>query len=203
MSKIAVDIDDTLYSFEDAAREECIRRGTPAHLNVAYHAWGDWRTPPDFLGVEEWMDVIEAVHHHETILEQQPYLHAADVLWDLVSWGHTLSYISSRDTSTERATRAWLRDCGFPIDGDGAEYLVTGYADKLAYLHDHDVLIDDRPKTLVTWVYQYGLHSARQGFALAKDLNRNLTDVPRIYVSPTWEGLRSGLVKKGFLDERE
>lgn len=218
MSLIAVDIDDTLYSFADAAREECIRRHDAsedgevrrAYGSVAYLPWTSWRVPPDLLGRNKWMNVIEAVHQTDVILSREPYANSVQVINELYDEGHQIDYVSSRHDRTVKATKAWLIEKGFPLDGrsrleahtdngPAARYLETGYTDdKAALLKWHSCLIDDRCKSLVEFVFTPAAE-AHFGFGLQKDFNHNLTDIPGIYISPTWMGLRAGLVSKGFL----
>ena len=202
MSHIAVDIDDTLYDFNAAARAEVLRRG---HDVAAYAHWGDWRMPHDLLGAKEWMSVIEAVHTDDSIIAQTPYDDAAETCQELIRRGHKLIYITTRAESCYGATHEWLTNNDFPVGGeDGRAKLVIppGYGDKMPFLQGFEVLIDDRPKTAVQFAYTPS-DRVRWAFMLMKPYNHNLTDVPNIFVSPTWYGIREGLARKGFLGPRE
>lgn len=212
MSLIAVDVDDTLYSFTDTAREELMkraqdrrRRSRPkrdVYERAAYASWPDWRAPVDMLGSTRWVDVINSCHADDVILSRTPFEGAADVCLTLQEAGHKLIYLTSRQDHTFDATERWLVQNGFIYYDEGldAKLACTG-PDKLPYLNEvqPSVLIDDRPSTLVRFVFGPAA-CARFAFAKKTDYNHNLTDVPGIYVSPTWSGIRDGLRKKGFLD---
>lgn len=206
MSTIAIDVDDTLYSFRDAARDELMRLAfhpevpkdeQEIYQRAAYATWVDWRTPADLLG-HRWMDVIDKCHEDEVILSREPFAGAVDVCVELFKEGHDLRYITSRKTHTKTATAHWLRSKGFPLGVDflnqkTARLYVTG-PDKMEYLKDCSALIDDRPSTVIRYLYQPG-PCVHFPFVKAGEWNHNLTDVPGVYVAPTWAGIRHGLVK--------
>ncbi|MGH9960536.1 MAG: 5' nucleotidase, NT5C type [Pyrinomonadaceae bacterium] len=197
MALIAVDIDDTLYSFSEAARDECLSRG---HDVAAYTQWNDWRAPVDMLGPDEWADVIKSVHTHRIIRSRRAFPGASEILWGLHEAGHDIFYISTRSPDTAGATRDWLSENFFPRP----KRLVATLDDKQQYLESAEFLIDDRPKTLVQ--YCFGNYSIEEltkrprAFALQTLYNHNLTDVPGIFVSPTWRGFAKGFRKAGLLD---
>lgn len=218
MATIAVDIDDTLYSFCDLARkvltEEAFRTGDERRTVAAYAPWPEWRSPVDLLGLDEWMRIIGLCHDDEMILAQRPYDGAVEVLWELVDAGHDLLYISNRATETRLATQRWLVEQGFPIDVEWTEdecaTLVVTAEDKKPYIAHCQYLIDDRPKTQVAFLTDPDWHADNRGtstaqrkvFSLAKEFNRGLTDVPGIYLAPTWIGIRHFLVKEGLIKEQ-
>jgi len=156
------------------------------------------------------MEVLDIVHSPDVILAQTPYPLAKEVLDDLVKQ-HDIFYISNRDEKAAGATEEWLSHWEFPE----AE-LIAMMDDKQPYLSECQYLIDDRAKTLVqfvedfNWKYTYGSISTpdsdgsneRKAFGLLFDYNRALTDVPNIYLAPTWAGIRYYLEKKGVLDGR-
>jgi hypothetical protein len=207
MAKIAVDVDDTLYSFTALAREVCAEQaeetGDKVLERAAYAPWTEWRTPPDLLGLDKWLDIIELCHDDDMILSREPYPSSQDVLYELHDQGHDIRYVSTRATEREGATNEWLNLNEFP---PGELYCVG--QDKSEALRECRYLIDDRPKNLIQFVYNTGWgedhteEEARIGFGLMTEFNRALTDVPRIYLAPpaNWRLLRHYLQKTGVLE---
>jgi hypothetical protein len=193
VAKIAIDIDSTLYDFASLAcqtmGEIAEERGDERLRNAAYSTtWTEWRTPIDLAGEEAWNEVVDRCHKPEVILAQRAYVGAREELWDLDDAGHELVYVSNRNPSTFDATDAWLAVWAFP---EGK--LLCHSEDKLMSIRDCQYLIDDRPKTLVGFVYdsgpwpdQDGWGGNRRAFGLVTPYNRNLTDVPGIYLAPSW-----------------
>lgn len=202
MSKIAVDIDNTLYSFEYAAREVYIElaheRGDKSLFKGAYNPWQEWRSMTDTCGDDICGEVITRVHSPEVISRQRPYPQCRVVLQELADDGHELLYISNRDPDTHDATAEWLEDYGFPTGK-----LACTFEDKIPLTRDCEYIIDDRPKTLVQFAYDDGWEGGRLGFGMAFPFNQALTDVPRIYLAPTWTGIRYYLIDKGVLSVAE
>jgi hypothetical protein len=211
MGVIGVDIDSTLYDFEQLARNEFLKhareQGDKSVQRGAYITWTEWRSPTDACGLDVWLEVIDRCHADESILAQQPFDGAKDVLWELYLAGNDLRFISTRDTRCTEATQTWLTACGFP-EGE----LICTMDNKIPHLRDVQYLIDDRPKTIVEFIYdfdwknRYGSTNAdkqRKAFALAFPYNINLTDVPNLYLAPTWYGIHNYLIDKGVLKEAE
>lgn len=207
---IAVDLDSTLYDFESPAREKFLElaneRDDKTLLRGVYVPWVEWRSPADATGIDNWLEVIRRVHDDECISEQTPYKGAVETLQALAET-HNLIYISNRATERYQATFDWLSDWEFPIDGD--HKLVCTAEDKMPYIAKCQYLIDDRPKTLVEFVYNYQWRNSfgadvkpRKAFGLMFDYNRALTDVPNIYLAPSWRGVNHYLVEKGVIKER-
>ena len=206
MAKIAVDIDDTLYSFGRLARqvlsEEAARLGDPKLEVCAYSPWSEWRVPPDIIGLDEWLRIIDLCHTEEQILSQQPYPDARDILCELVNEGHELVYVTSRNPERHNATDQWLYRNAFP---EGP--LACSGHDKTEHLKECQYVIDDRVSTLVRFVYDAEWKNLgrgkdpRVGFGLMTEYNRGLTDCPGIFLAPpeNWVLLRKGLVKHGVL----
>lgn len=206
MTTIAVDIDNTLYSFEDAARQAFLdlaeEREDQSLFQGAYNPWGEWRSMGDVCGPEVQTAVITRVHEQNVILAQTPYSGAADVLWDLVNQGYDIKYISNRRPESWSATKTWLTLNGFPAPNQDG--LICTMDSKIPLVSNCRYIIDDRPKTLVQFVYDaQWLHGRptqqRLGFGLAFLFNQNLTDIPGVYLAPTWGGIRYYLIKKGVL----
>jgi hypothetical protein len=89
---------------------------------------------------------------------------------------------------------------GFPL-GE----LICTLDDKMPHVDDCQYIIDDRPKTLCDFVYDFNWKSMnrpwpRKGFGIFGDHNRSLTDVPNIYLAPNWTLLRQYMIDKGVLD---
>ncbi len=206
MARIAVDVDDSLYSFADIARrtmsELAVKEDNPRLRNAAYATWDEWRSPADLAGEDAWERIVDICHSPENILAQTPFPGAVEVLHELAQ-DHELVYASNRSESTHAPTSAWLDQHGFP-EGQ----LLCHRDDKLASIRNCQYLIDDRPKTLVgfvhgAWepfpggvtVFRSELHP-RKAFGLVTAYNRSLTDVPGIYLAPSWPLLRSFLRTK-------
>lgn len=217
MSRIAIDIDDTLYPFATLARakfcEFAIERGEEHLKRGAYMPWTEFRSPADVLGMDYWMEIISACHAPEVILAQAPLPGAVDTMWDLRDEGHDLTYITDRNPATYDVTLQWLTQCGFPLPDadDGVKFLCGRYPTKATVLHDCQYIIDDRPKTLVQFVYDFDWQnkhgsqdpdSRRLAFGIFHEHNRSLTDVPGVYLAPNWVLLREYLIEKGVLCPR-
>ena len=140
------------------------------------------------------------------IKEQIPFPGAADTIRALWREGASILYISNRDEKSEKATYEWLKQHKFPIEENSkACKLVCTMEDKLELVSDCQYIIDDRPKTLVEFVYDYDWQhdhegEQRQGFGILSPYNENLTDIPNIYLAPSWAGLNYYLVNKGLLE---
>lgn len=229
MASIAVDIDDTLYSFTDEAREQLsLMIDEPEYepyseqlQHALYANWNQWRTPFELCGFDAdgnslWLAVIDRCHDSDAILRQQPFVGAVEVTNELVEAGHKLVYISNRATETEEATQQWLTAKGFPV----GELVVTS-GDKGPYLRECQYMIDDRVKNVIDFMYdlkwtmkyaQYPLGHAddwelparhkRQAFVRVTDFNNGLTDVKGLWLAHTWAGLRRYMVKVGLLEGR-
>lgn len=230
MTRLAIDVDDTLYSFANLARQvladEAIKRGDRNLERAAYASWDEWRTPNDLLGTETWLEIIAITHQPETIMSQVPFPGAAEILSELVKAGHDLTYISNRDPSTFHATAVFLHANGFPLhygachreeeSGVAWDSLNDGTADglvetslictskpKMPFIADCQYLIDDRPKTIFEFLADRTWDPAqgeRKAFSLITPYNRALTDVPGVFLAPRWSLLRTGLAREGVLD---
>jgi hypothetical protein len=201
---IGIDLDDSLYSFRDAALEElgAMAIDNPKLEKALYATWDQWRTPHDLCGHDEWMEVIRRVHDDDMILKQTPFQGAVETCQALMAQGHRLIYISNRSTESKEATSAWLATHGFSVSG--YTELVCTSDDKQPYLQDCQFLIDDRPKTCIEFVHDYQwkrktYDRERKAFMKSYPYNQNLTDVPNLYLAPTWHGLNKYLVSKGVL----
>lgn len=210
-ASIAVDIDDSLYSFTDEARQVLSSMlDDPMYApwreqlsNCLYATWDQWRTPYELCGFDAngeslWLECVAKCHDNDVILSQTPYRGAVEVLQELVDQGHTLIYISSRATKTEEATRQWLDVHNFP-----AGKLVICQGDKRPFIKQCRYMIDDRPKNVVDFVYDHEWYNfnqpQRKAFVPWTEFNGSLTDVPNLYLAHNWVGLRRYLVKENLL----
>jgi hypothetical protein len=205
VTHVAIDIDDTLYSFCQAARQELIDwPGEDAQRakQAAYSIWSDWRSAGELCN-GFFDDVIAKVHEDDCILSQEPFKDAVDVLNEICEAGNEITYISTRAPKTYDATAQWLDNCGFP-----AGNLICTFESKIPRVRHCQYIIDDRAKTLVEfvydfdWKYKHGSQNddmRRLGFGLHVTQNLSLTDVPGVYLAPSWALLRTYLVEKGQL----
>lgn len=207
MSKVAVDIDDSLYNFNGLAQEmmtkAAISSGDKVFQSGAYSTWNEWRTPNDMLE-SEWQYIIDMCHEDDVILEQTPFKNAAATLLRIFNAGNDIIYISNRSEDAYDATYRWLLANHFPM----ADSLVCTTNNKAEYIEDCQYIIDDRPKTLVEFIHDfqwkltseaYGKPNPRVGFGLFCEYNRALTDVPGIYLAPNWTLLEKYIEEKSDL----
>lgn len=221
MASIAIDVDDTLYSFTDEAREVLsVMIDEPEYAlykeqltHALYAKWDQWRTPFELCGHNDhgdslWLECIARCHDTEAILRQRPFQGAVQVLKELAWQGHSFVYISNRATETYEATLQWLTEQGFPVDPTRHELVVTA-GDKRPYVRACQYMIDDRPKNVIQFVYdrECGYRDDgspwRQAFVKVTDYNSSLTDVPGLKLAHTWAGLRRYMVKEGLLPAKE
>ena len=204
-AKVAVDIDDSLYDFNSLAQEMmskvAVDRSDKVFQSGAYSTWNEWRTPSDLLD-DEWQEIIDMCHRDHVIRSQMPFKHSVTVLRKIFDQGHDIIYISNRSESAYDATREWLQMHGFPQSGS----LICTTGEKSQHITDCQYIIDDRPKTLVEFVYNYNWKyddilgtKPRVGFGLFCEYNRALTDVPGIYLAPNWVLLEKYIEEKSDL----
>lgn len=215
MATVAIDIDSTLYDFDTLAREAAqklwLETGDEVYRRGIYYSSEDWRAPAELMGFERWVNgVIARCHDDEMILKQVPFAGSVETCQALVEAGHKLIYISNRATETEQATSDWLAFHGFFV-GDATTLVVTS-GDKKPFIEGCQYLIDDRLKTCVEFVYDFdwqylngprGVRPAndRRAFVLKYPYNQNATDIPGLYVAPTWAGLNVYMHRKNVLPE--
>lgn len=200
----AVDIDSTLYNFEQAARDAFLKLYLESedreYLKGVYTAWVEWRSPADVCGLDTWLKVVSMCHTPEVILAQEPFSGVVATLTALTDSDHEVMYISHRTGDAADATRQWLMACGFPA-GD----IICTDAEKSTHMRHCRYLIDDRPKTLIEFVYDSewatDMFGKRKAIGLTYPYNQALTDIPNIYLTPTWAGINSYLVAKGLIDK--
>lgn len=218
MANIAIDLDDTLYSFTRLAREilsEQARYETDPVLQkqlqaAAYAPWSEWRTPADLMPLEVWLQIIERCHEDDVIFQQALFPGCHTVLWKLIESGHDITYISNRAVKTYGATAGWIERSDLPhansYDSQGETLngrvtLICTSDPKIPLLTDCQYIIDDRPKTLVEFVYDHNWTGGyRKGFGLHRTYNSSLTDVPGIYLAPSWYLLDHYLTAKGVIN---
>jgi hypothetical protein len=214
MAKVAVDIDDTLYSFNNLVRDVffhlALERDDKSILSAAYSRNTQWRTLYDMAGGDLLQEAIAIAHRPDVMKQTQPFPGASDTC-RAIAEKHDIVYISTRDPEATDATDAWLFEHNFP-KGE----LKCQWEDKIPLIADCQYIIDDRPSTLIRFVYDRDWDGAgftsplsgqswggaeRKGFAIVGTHNENLTDVPNLYLAPSWAGLNYYLSEKGVLDE--
>ena len=201
-SRIAVDIDDSLYPFGQLAQEmmikTAIKNDSKSLRKAAYSTWNEWRTPNDVLE-DEWQEVIDMCHRDHVIRSQMPFKNAVTTLRKIFDQGHDIIYTSNRSENAYSATKEWLQAHGFPQSNS----LICTTEDKAYHIRNCEYIIDDRPKTLVEFVYDYEWKNNsiydRVGFGLFCEYNRALTDVPGIYLAPNWTLLEKYIEEKSNL----
>lgn len=205
-SKIAVDVDDTLYPFGDAVREEFFRmaveKDDKSILKGAYAPFTEWRSLSDSLEGDLVYEAILRVHDKAII--QTPYKGAVDTIQALVDSGHEIIYITSRLEKYHDNTQRWLDDWWFP---EGELKCIQG--SKIPHIRDCQYLIDDRPQTVVDFVTDYTWRrsrslnenpdQARKAFGLWFPYNQALTDIKNVYLAPNWYGVAYYLKRKGLI----
>jgi uncharacterized HAD superfamily protein len=213
VARIAIDIDSTLYDFETPFRQACLdlafeRDDKEKYFKAAYHSWVQWRSPAD-LDETIFAEALARVHSDAVILSRTPFENAVDVVSKLAE-EHEVFYITNRDPDCHAATHAWLVKHGFP----NASMLICTMDNKALHLKDCQYIIDDRPKTMVEFVYdrmwstydpckgECSEDKERKAFSLMFEYNDSLTDIPNVYLAPTWAGIEYYLTEKGVLNGR-
>ena len=203
MARIAIDIDSTLYNFESPMRQAFLdlaaaKGDKETYYRGAYQSWVEWRSPTDVCGLDPFVEALDIVHSPTVINEQVPFPGAAETVQELMAH-HDVFFISNRSEEEDVifATERWIR--GHITEEEDVEVICTS-KDKKPWLDDCAYLIDDRPKTLVEFVYDGpSVWGKRKAFGLMYEYNRGLTDLHNIYLAPTWGGLRSYLEAKAVL----
>lgn len=213
MPKVAIDLDSTLYDFMTPFRQAYLdlaleKNEKEEYFRGVYQSWVEFRSPTDVCGLDAFNEALAIVHSPDVILSRKPYDHAVEVVQELFNEGYEILYITNRDSDTYEATRHWLEASGFPVSETD---LICTMENKQGYLGTTQYLIDDRPKTLVEFIYDFNWKLAhgsknkgmqRKAFGLLFEYNRALTDIPNVYLAPTWAGIRYYLTSKGILDGR-
>lgn len=205
MTKIAIDIDETLYSFDSAIRnvffDMAVEREDKSILRLAYSNNLEWRNLVDHDKSIAYA-AIERVH--ENTDEYMLFPGASDTIWALWRKGYEINYVGSRKDKHEAVTKFALFDIwDLP---DGKVICADPSKSKNEYLKDCQYLIDDRPKTIIEflhdpvwWWYNTEINEERKAFALWRPYNQNLTEVPNLYLAPTWRGIRYYMERKEVL----
>ncbi len=180
-----------MYDFGTEVREaffeKAIATGDKSFLKGAYSSFAEWR---DLSDVGEWEYIEEAIEWvHDRQVIQKPYKNSASVLTRL-NWTHEIKYVTSRKDKYYDSTTYWLNMWQFPV-GE----LICSDHDKSEHLEDCQILIDDRPRTIVNFIKK----EENKAFGLWSPYNRNLTDIRHVYLAPTWRGLEVYLEKTKIL----
>jgi len=207
-AKIACDIDDTLYPFGNAVRDEFFRMAEEyddkSILKAAYAPHVEWRSLSDSLPDSDL--VYEAILRvHNKTIEQVPFDYCVKTLWELINSGHEIIYITSRKDKYHEPTEQWLNEWEFPTPSN----LICVQDSKIPHIRDCKYLIDDRPQTVLDFVTDYTWkrwtagHSVegrdRKAFGLWLPYNQALTDVKNVYLAPGWFGINFYLQRKNII----
>lgn len=187
------DIDSTIVDFcPQALRiivELALERKDDRLLRAAWNCtgWSEFKGPLDMCGDKVWQEVIDKAHSDHEI-ESRPLIDkdCVSVLNKIASI-YTLIFISNRRPDSYKATRRWLENQGF----ENWAGLICTTRNKNNHMKNGRYLIDDRPKTMVEFLYDHRKtdQKERKVFSLITDYNRNLTDIPNIFLAPDWSGL--------------
>lgn len=171
-----------------------IKRGDKGLFRGGYQSWVEWRSPSDVCGFDNFKEALEQVHSPEVIMEQNPFPHAQNVVQRLAE-EHEIFFITNRSEESHvvDATTRWVHEKIMPDPT-----VICTNESKRHWLEDTNYLIDDRPKTLVEFIYDYGPPRSK-AFGLMFSYNRALTDLDNIYLAPTWHGLEHYMKDKGVL----
>lgn len=213
MKNIAIDLDDTILDFNELARQilsaEAVRTGDAQLKAAAFSEWNQWRVPPDLIGMKKWLEIISMCHDPEVIDKRIPYPDAPETIWELVNSGNKITYISNRHGDCYESSYKWLLKNDFPVEDNGASMttkLICTQENKMEHIRECQYIIDDRPKTLVQFVHDFDWknkhgsnNNPRKAFGLMRPYNSSLTDVPGIYLAPSWKLLREFLVEKELI----
>lgn len=180
--RILVDIDSTLYPsdpiFIRAMRE---RHGLELRLRDL-DEWDWWRR---YITLDDFLALIRIdFHANDEITGAVPFTGAVEALREWRATGAKIHIVSDRHPRTARATRAWLASCGIEADA----IVLRSPIDKIAYAQAHriDLVIDDRPSTLVA-AREAGIRTA----TLIYPYNRLLlAGAPDIIRAANWRVLR-------------
>jgi hypothetical protein len=197
MSVVAIDIDETLYSFDEEVRgaffDLAVEKGDKSILRAAYSNNQEWRNLVDHdTGLA--YKAIERVHEQAT--SQIPFKGAVDVV-QRIGAEHTIKYVGSRFKKHYQGTKNWLNYWDFP---EGDLICVEHTDSKQNYFDDVQYLIDDRPRTIIEFLHEPYYEGERKAFGLWRQYNQNLTDVKSVYLAPTWRGLEYYLERKGVIN---
>lgn len=201
MTKFAIDVDETLYSFGDEVRNVFFdlakETGDKKYLKGAYSSFAEWRDLTDAIDLDIALLAISKVHINQE--RYTPFKGAVETVRDLAHAGYEIKYVTTRDKTFYGQTKVWLAQNKFPL----GDIRCVGQ-DKNGHMTDCQYLIDDRPKTLLDFMYDHRWkmnkeENQRKAFGLWKWYNRNLTDIDNVYLSPTWRGIRYYLEYKNVL----
>ena len=181
---VIVDIDSTLYCFLSAFQKSAssqlgIDVPDPEHIT-------EWSGIEPFFGdFRDFLSCVEHAYSYEHIDSNVPYLGAVSGVHRIQDAGYEIHYYTDRPKSMEAATFDWLEKYGFPSTSN-----LHVCADKRAELveisEDIVTILDDRPRTLVWARYELGLEKV---FSIKHGYNRNLVDIPGVFLEDNWHEL--------------
>lgn len=195
VAKVAIDIDETLYSFDNAVRNAFFdlaeKYGDRSILRMAYSNNHEWRNLVDH-DAKIAFEAIERVHSNQD--RYIPFPDCIRVVNLIYVSGHEIKYVGSRKGIHKNITEQWLDMNEFPR---GDIICADPKLSKAAHIEDCQYLIDDRPITMLDFLNDpEWIGAQRKAFALWRPYNQNLTEVANIYLAPTWRGLEHYLRRK-------
>lgn len=169
--------------------------GERLHWGVSQQ-WPEWRSPGDLFGNDLWSRILDRTHSPERILQQKPYKGAVEIVnsW-IKSYDNEVFFITSRDhDETAEATEQWLVNIGI----QDPQLICTGRAGSkipTLIMKDTNVLIDDRPQTLVDFSYEEHIDFVA-AIGIRHHYNQGLSDIPRIDIVKEWSDVPAVLGRR-------
>ena len=180
---VIVDIDNTVHESDitmKRASMELFNSPFKWCQQPEWYVFGDEQMP-----LEHGLKVFNRMHDRDMIFLTDPYVGSIEGLHAIADAGYEIKYFTDRKPEAQADTVDWLEKYGMP----NAE-AVTCCKDKraeLAEIKDQIVtIIDDRPRTLIYSKFELGIPKV---YSLKHPYNRNLTDIPDIFLRDTWKEL--------------
>lgn len=180
---VVVDIDSTLYCFLSAFQRSAARAGISVPDPVHITEWS--AVEPYFIDVKNFLACVEDAYSFEAIDTNEPYPGCVEALHKIKESGFEVAYYTDRAKHMKQSTHDWLKVWGFPSI-ENLHVCDDKRNDLKQVKSDIATVIDDRPRTLVWSRYVLGLEKV---FTLGHSYNRNLSDIPGIFIEPSWPSL--------------
>jgi uncharacterized HAD superfamily protein len=139
VARIALDIDSTLHHYWDLLDDLAQRR---FGVSLPYDEQTTWSITQ--LEPHQLKQLVEETHHHDNVLDAEPYPDAVETVRHWHDRGHWIHITSHRADSARRATEKWLERIGMPYDDLHCSYDKISRCVELGI----DVLVDDSPQNL-------------------------------------------------------
>lgn len=194
---VVVDIDNTVHESDIT-----MNRVSMELFNSPFR-WcqqNEWYTGADpKMPMEHALQVFSRLHDRDMIFLTEPYVGSVAGLKRIMDAGYEVAYYTDRKADAHDDTHDWLVEYGFPNadnlfccrDKRGA---IAEVKDRLA------TIIDDRPRTMIFGRYELGLEKV---FSLRQPYNRNLTDIPGVFLRDTWAELTDTFLSEMGANDEE